>query len=116
MERVRPRRRWGVAALGAYTGLVILYTVAPIAVMIAYSFNRAPSGRLTFSWLGATTYWYRHVFDISDLTQALVTSLEVASIATVVSTALATPLALALARHRFRGRTVTDLVIFVDIA
>ena len=116
VETVRPRRRWGVAALGVYTWLVLLYTVAPIAVMIAYSFNRAPSGRLTFSWLGATTYWYRHVFDIADLTQALVTSLEVASIATVVSTALATPLALALARHRFHGRTVTDLVIFVDIA
>lgn len=112
----RPRRRWGVAALGAYTWIVILYTVAPIAVMVAYSFNKAPSGRLTFSWLGATSYWYRHVFDIPDLTQALVHSLEVASIATLAATLLGTPLALALARHRFHGRTVTDLVIFVDIA
>ena len=112
----RPRRRWGVAALGVYTWLVILYSVAPIGVMVAYSFNRAPSGRLTFAWLGATTYWYRHIFEIPDLTQALVHSLEVASIATVASTALATPLALALARHRFRGRTLSDVVIFVDIA
>jgi spermidine/putrescine transport system permease protein len=116
VEPVKPRRRWGVAALGLYTWIVILYTVAPIAVMIAYSFNQAPSGRLTFSWLGFTTYWYRHVFDIPDLTQALITSLEVATIATVASTALATPLALALARHRFHGKTLTDLVIFVDIA
>lgn len=113
---VKPRRRWGVAILGAYTWLVILYSIAPIAVMVAYSFNKAPSGRLTFSWLGFTTDWYRHVFDIADLTQALVHSLEVASIATVGSVVLGTPLALGLARHRFRGRGLSDLVIFVDIA
>ncbi len=113
---VKPRRRWGVAALGAYTWLVILYSVAPIAVMIAYSFNQSTSGRLTFAWLGFTTSWYQHVFAISGLTQALVHSLEVASIATVGATVLGVPLALALARHRFWGRGLTDLVIFVDIA
>ena len=116
LPAVKPRRRWGVAVLGVYTWLVILYSVAPIGVMVAYSFNKAPSGRLTFSWLGFTTDWYRHVFDIADLTQALVHSLEVASIATVGATVLGTPLALALARHRFWGRGLTDVVIFVDIA
>ncbi len=113
---VKPRRRWGVAALGIYTWLVILYSIAPIAVMVAYSFNKAPSGRLTFSWLGFTSDWYRHVFDIPDLTQALVHSLEVAAIATLGATLLGVPLALALARHRFWGRSLSDLVIFVDIA
>ncbi len=113
---VRRRRRWGVAALGVYTWLVILYSIAPIGVMVAYSLNKAPNGRLTFAWLGFTVDWYRHVFDIADLTQALVHSLEVASIATVGSVLIGTPLALALARHRFWGRGLTDLVIFVDIA
>jgi spermidine/putrescine transport system permease protein len=112
----RPRRRWGVAALGVYTWLVILYSIAPIVVMIAYSFNNSPSGKLTFSWLGFTTDWYQHVFDLADLTQALVHSLEVATISTLIATALGTPLALALARHRFWGRGLTDTVIFVDIA
>jgi spermidine/putrescine transport system permease protein len=115
--RVRPRRRWGVFALGFYTWLVIIYSIAPIAVMIAYSFNKTPGGRtVTFAWLGFTTNWYRHVFDITDLTQALVHSLEVASVATIGSVVLGTPLALALARHRFWGRGLSDLVIFVDIA
>jgi spermidine/putrescine transport system permease protein len=113
----KPRRRWGVAVLGAYTWLVILYSIVPIVVMIAYSFNQAAAGgKLTFSWLGFTTDAYTHIFDIADLTQALVHSLEVASIAMVVSTIIGTPLALALARHRFWGRGLTDLVIFVDIA
>ncbi len=114
---VKPRRRWGVFALGTFTWLVIVYSIAPIGVMVAYSFNQATAGgKLTFSWLGFTTDAYRYVFAISDLTQALVHSLEVASIATVGSVLLGTPLALALARYRFYGKTLTDLTIFVDIA
>jgi spermidine/putrescine transport system permease protein len=114
---VKPRRRWGVIALGAFAWLVILYSIAPIGVMVAYSFNQATAGgKLTFSWLGFTTDAYRYVFAISDLTQALVHSLEVASIATVGSVLLGTPLALALARYRFYGKALTDLTIFVDIA
>jgi spermidine/putrescine transport system permease protein len=95
---------------------VILYTIIPIAVMVAYGFNKAPSGRLSFAWNGFTTTWYQHVFDISNLTDALVTSLEVAVVSTFVSKALGTPLARALARHRFRGRGLTDTMIFLDIA
>lgn len=110
--RVRPAR----FLLPLYTWLVLAYTIVPIAVMVAYSFNQAPSGRLTFSWQGATTYWYRHVFDISELTDALVNSIELAVLSTVISLVLGVPLALALARRRLRGATLVDSVIFVDIA
>jgi spermidine/putrescine transport system permease protein len=110
--RVRPAR----FLLPVYTWLVIAYTIVPIGVMVAYGFNKAPSGRLSFNWNGFTTEWYRHVFDIADLTGALVNSLELASASTVVSLALGVPLALALARHRFRGTSLVDSTIFVDIA
>jgi spermidine/putrescine transport system permease protein len=112
----RSRRRWGVAALGIYSWLVIIYSIAPIGVIIAYSFNRAPSGKLNFAWLGFTTDAYRYIFSIADLTQALVHSFEVATIATIGAVLLGTPLALALARYRFYGKTLTDLTIFVNIA
>lgn len=56
------------------------------------------------------------MFDIGDLTNALVHSLEVALGSTAISVLIGTPLALALARHRFWGRTLTDSVIFTDIA
>jgi spermidine/putrescine transport system permease protein len=116
--RVRERTRGGVRRLilPVYTWLVLLFTVIPIAVMIAYSFNQAPSGRLTFHWTGFTTQWYQQVFDISDLTSALVHSLVVALASTVISVLIGTPLALALARYRFRGRGASDAVIFTDIA
>jgi spermidine/putrescine transport system permease protein len=112
-----PRRaRIGRLALPTYTWLVIAYTIVPIVVMVAYSFNQAPAGRLTFHWSGFTTQWYQQAFDISDLTNALVHSLEVAFASTAIAVLLGTPLALALARHRFLGRTATDAVIFTDIA
>jgi spermidine/putrescine transport system permease protein len=116
--RVRERSRGGVRRLilPVYTWLVLLFTAIPIAVMILYSFNQAPSGRLTFHWTGFTTQWYQQVFDISDLTNALVHSLEVALASTVISVLIGTPLALALARYRFRGRGAADAVIFTDIA
>jgi spermidine/putrescine transport system permease protein len=112
----RRRRSAKRFILPVYTWLVILYTVVPIVVMIVYSFNKAPSGRLTFHWSGFTTQWYGQVFDISDLTTALVHSLEVAFASTSISVVIGTPLALALARYRFRGRGATDAVIFTDIA
>ena len=102
--------------LPVYTWLVILYTIVPIAVMVVYSFNQAPNGRLTFHWTGFTTQWYQQAFDISDLTSSLVHSLEVAFASTIVSVLIGTPLALALARYRFRGKAMADAVIFTDIA
>ena len=111
-----PGRRLRRFALPGYVSLVILYTLIPIGVMVLYGFNQAPSGRLTFAWKGFTFDWYRQLFDIPDLTTALVHSLEIAALSTLIATALGTPAALALARYRFRGRGLSDLVILADIA
>jgi spermidine/putrescine transport system permease protein len=112
----RRRRRWGRFVLPTYVVLVLLYTLIPIAVIVLYGFNQAPSGRLTFAWNGFTLDWYRHVFEIPDLTDALVASLEIASLSTLIATVLGTPAALALARHRFRGRGLGDVVVLADVA
>lgn len=114
--RARRRLRLGRFILPAYTWLVILYTIVPILLMIVYSFNQAPSGRLTFQWLGFTTQWYRQVFAIPDLTNSLVNSLIVALSSSLISAIIGTPLALALARYRYRGKNITDGVIFTNIA
>jgi spermidine/putrescine transport system permease protein len=112
----RPRKRWRRFILPVYSGLVILYTLVPIAVMVLYGFNQAPSDRLTFAWNGFTLDWYRQLFAISDLTTALLHSLEIATLSTLIATVLGTPAAIALSRHRFRGRGVGDLVILADVA
>lgn len=113
---MRSRFRPGRVVLPVYTWLVIAYTVVPIGVMVAYSFNQTPSGKVTFAWQGFTTAWYSQVFDISDLTTALEHSLVIATGSTLISLLLGVPLALALARYRWRGGVVADSVIFIDIA
>lgn len=112
----RPPIALGRLFLTAYTWLVILYAMAPIAVMVVFSFNKAPSGRIGMHWLGWTTTWYIHAFSIPDLTTALIHSVEIALGSTLAAIILGTPLALALARYRFYGKTMTDVVIFADIA
>jgi spermidine/putrescine transport system permease protein len=116
-SRAPPRpRRWTRFILPGYSALVILYTLVPIAVMVLYGFNQAPADRLTFAWNGFTLEWYRHVFDLPDLTSALIHSLEIATLSTLIATALGTPAAIALSRYRFRGRGVGDAVILADVA
>lgn len=110
------RRSPARLALHGYAWLVIAYTLVPIGVMVLYGFNQAPSGRLTFAWKGFTLDWYRQLFDIPDLTSALVHSLEIAALSTLIALAVGVPAALALARYRFRGRGLSDLVVLADIA
>jgi spermidine/putrescine transport system permease protein len=106
----------GGRVLTTYVVAVFLYTLIPIAVMILYAFNRAPNGRLTFAWNGFTLDAYRNLFAISDLTSALVTSLEVAALSTLIAVVIGTPAALAMARYRFHGRGLSDAVVLSDIA
>jgi spermidine/putrescine transport system permease protein len=113
---VRPRRRWTRFILPGYVALVFIYTLVPIATMILYGFNQAPAGRLTFAWKGLTLSNYGDLFGIPDLTTALVHSLELATLSSVIATALGVPAALALGRYRFRGKALWDVVILADVA
>lgn len=101
--------------LATYTGIVLAYLFIPIAIMILFSFND-PVGRFNFAWQGFTLDWYRRLFEIEDLTEALRNSLYAAAVATVVSTILGSLMALALTRYRFRGRGPLNVFIFVPMA
>ncbi len=108
--------RLGERILACFTWAMIVYTMLPIAVMVVFSFNFAPNGRIALNWLHFTAANYGDAFAIQDLTTALVHSLEVAIGSAIISAIIGTPLALALARYKFWGKSATDLVIFADIA
>jgi spermidine/putrescine transport system permease protein len=107
----RRRRGWG---LPLWTFLVMLWLFLPIAVMMVFGFNDI-KGRFNVTWEGFTLKWYQRVFDFPDLTSALRISLMIAALSTVVATALGTLMALALTRYRFRGRSGTNLFIFLPL-
>jgi spermidine/putrescine transport system permease protein len=117
----RPRKRWTRFVLPVYTWLVILYLSFPIFVMILYSFNDTDVGfgtspRVKTQWLGFTTNWYKRIFDIPDLTTALRHSLMNALMAAFVAAIIGTFLGIALGRYKFRGKTGTDFLLFLNIS
>ncbi len=119
--RPRRRRRWTRFILPGYSWLVIAYLVLPIAVMVAYSFNKVTTGlpQVSFGWNGATLQWYRQWSSVPQLTSSFWLSLRLAVLATLISTVLGTLLALALVRYRpprFRGKTGYEQVLFLNIA
>ena len=91
------------------------YLLAPIAIILLFSFND-PSGRFNYTWQGFTLDNWANPFEVTELTDAFVTSLEVALIATVISTILGTLMALALVRYEFRGRAPVNFFIFLPLA
>jgi spermidine/putrescine transport system permease protein len=113
-----PKRRWTRFVLPGYSWLVILYLVVPIAVMIIYSFNKVATAlpQVSFGWNGFTTQWYREWSQIPGLTSAFFLSLKLAAVSTAIATVLGTMIALALVRHRFRGKLAFEQVMFMNIA
>ena len=116
-ERRRPLgTRLRTAILPTYTGFVVLYLFLPIVVMAVFGFNDI-EGRFNFTWQGFTLDHWASLFSrYPALNQALVNSLIVASISTVVATALGTLIGLALTRYEFRGRGPLNMLIFLPIA
>ena len=114
-QRRRPlRARPGGLLLPGFTGLLLLFLFAPIAVMIAFSFND-PAGRQNITWQGFTLRNYVDLWGRSQITDPMVLSLVVATISTVVATTFGTMIGLALTRYAFRGRWLMNLLIFIPM-
>lgn len=97
-------------ALNAW--FVFIFFYAPILVLIIFSFN---SSRFVSQWEGFSLAWYAKLFSNEAIGLALRNSLIVASISTVVSTILATLVAVGMERFRFRGRTALDSMLYLPI-
>ncbi len=103
-------RRGG--ALGAHTGLVLLFLYAPIAILVLFSFNRASQ---TAVWEGLTLEWYRKLASNELILAAVRNSLIVGAAATAAATVIGTLAALALGRHEFRGNGLTRNLLYLPI-
>jgi spermidine/putrescine transport system permease protein len=95
--------------------VVLAYLFLPIAVVVAFSFND-PAGRFNFSWRQFSFDAWLNPCAPAGMCDAVVRSLEIGVLATLVATVLGTLLAFGLVRHRFRGRTATSLLIFLPMA
>jgi len=104
-------------ALPIYAALAVAYMLIPIAVIAVFSFGATPNDKLTFTLDdGFTLDYWRTMFDLPELNEALFTSLKLAAFSTVISTAIGTAMAIALVRHRFLGRRAANLLIVIPMA
>lgn len=100
--------RW----LWAITAVVVFFLHLPVLVLMVFSFN---DSKFSVDWRGFTLAWYHRLLERPDILRGLKVSLIVGSVSTIISTALGTLIALALARHRFRGRSALEGFLYVSI-
>jgi ABC-type spermidine/putrescine transport system permease subunit II len=81
--------------------VVFAFLYLPLLFVVGYSFN---DNRIVTVWKGFTFHWYGDVLGNHDIQRALMNSLKVAVVATVVSVVLATGLAIGLLTLWRRGR------------
>jgi len=104
-------------ALNVYAGLAVAYMLIPIVVIAVFSFAETPRDRINFAINdGFTLEYWQHAFGIEELNNALRTSLELAALSTLISTAIGTLMALALVRYDFFGRRASNLLIILPMA
>ena len=108
----RAASRW---LLPLYTLGVTLYLILPVAVMILFSFND-PTGRSNLVFRQFSFDAWANPVGRPGLADAVGNSLIVALSSTLVATILGTLIALALIRYGFRGRSATNLLIFLPMS
>jgi len=115
--RRRPLGRWLGDHLILVIGiLVLIYMFVPIAYIFALSFNQPSSRSATAEFESFTWNNWTSICEPDGLCESLRLSLAVGITATVIATVLGALMAFALVRHSFRGRSSSNLLIFLPMA
>lgn len=106
-----PAARWG---LRIALGVVLAFLYVPLMLVFINSFN---TSRI-FSWPPAsyTTHWWTDAFANEGIRNAIVESLKVASLATLVALLLGTMISFAAARYSWFGRSSISFLFVLPIA
>ncbi|MEV7428693.1 ABC transporter permease [Nocardioides sp. NPDC092400] len=108
--------RWLREHLVLVLGLLVLaYTFVPIAVVVLMSFNE-PASRNVYAFGSFTLDNWANPCADPSMCDALVRSVEIGALSTLVATVLGTLAAFALVRHDFAGRSATNLLVFLPMA
>ncbi len=97
-----------------YAFFAFVYLFIPVAYTFIFSFN--DSRKTNLVWRGFTLDKWKNPCGAPDVCSALGNSFIIGLTATVISTILGTLIAFALGRYKFRGRSGTNLLIFLPMA
>jgi spermidine/putrescine transport system permease protein len=111
-------KRWVADhVIAIISGVVLVYLFVPVAYTFVFSFNNYTKSNISWNPVGSPTlkHW-ENPCGAPGVCDALVTSIKVGALATVVATALGTMIAFAIVRHRFRGQGATSALVFLPMA
>jgi spermidine/putrescine transport system permease protein len=97
-----------------YAVVAFTYLLIPIAYTITFSFN--DGGKSNLIWKGFTLDNWMNPCGAPEVCTALGNSIKIGLLATTFATILGTMIAFAIGRHKFRGRSTTNLLIFLPMA
>jgi putative spermidine/putrescine transport system permease protein len=108
--------------LAVYVALFIVFLYGPFIVLTILSFQQGPEGGPQFPIVEWSTYWYRHIFGMTEASrvaplpigQAMVRSLTLAFATMVVSTVLGVMSAQAF-RKKFKGSGIVFYLIVLGM-
>jgi spermidine/putrescine transport system permease protein len=95
--------------------LIFAFLIAPNLVMLVFSFNQ-PLNKYNFVWNKFSLNAWHHPCASADMCTSIQTSVSIALIATIGATILGTMVAFAMMRHRFKGRTFLNVLLFLPMA
>jgi spermidine/putrescine transport system permease protein len=118
--RFAPRwlRRSGNAVLNGWAVVAYIYLFAPIVIIVVYSFNNLNgiTHPFNYTWRGFTLANWQHPFGkFPELGRAMVVSLKIAFLASLIATAMGSLVAIALSRYRFRGGALVNLLLVLPL-
>lgn len=97
---------------GPMAVVVFAFLYIPLVFVVGYSFN---SNRVVTVWKGFSLEWYAEVLGNDDIQRAVINSLRVASISTVLAVIFATGLAIGLLRMARAGKTFAWSLIMAPL-
>ena len=107
--------RWfGRNLLRIYMIFGFTYLFIPVAYTFVYSFNDA--GKSNLIWQSFTLRNWQNPCGAPEVCNALGNSIKIGFLATTFATILGTMIAFAIGRYQFKGRSSSNLLIFLPMA
>ena len=112
--QARLSRWFGRNLIRIYAFFGFTYLFIPVAYTFAFSFN--DSGKSNLIWKGFTLKNWQNPCGAPEICAALGNSIKIGLLATIFSTLLGTMIAFAIGRYAFKGRSTSNLLIFLPMA
>ncbi len=106
------QKGWLYRLSGLHTWLVFGFIYLPVVVLMVFSFNQE---RINAVWTGFTTEWYLRLLDDREMQEAVLNSLIIGGVSTVIATIIGTLLAYGMFRFAFRGKRLLESVLYLPI-